>query len=73
MQTERRRGENPTTDERPDLYVPELCDFKEARLPLSEHEQTFLSHRHFTNAAGGLDAGRQLVDALVIVEAVYDL
>lgn len=63
----RRRG--PT----PDLYVSELCDFKEARLSLSDHEQTFLSHGNFTNTAGGLDAGRQLVDALVIVETIYDL
>lgn len=57
----------------PDLYVPELCDFKEARLSLSEHEQTLLGHSNFTNAAGGLDAGRKLVDALVIVETIYDL
>lgn len=56
-----------------DLNVPELCDFQEARLPLSEHEQAFLSHSYFTNAAGGLDAGRQLVDALIVVETIYDL
>lgn len=56
-----------------DLYVPELCDFQEARLPLSEHEQAFLSHSYFTNAAGGLDAGRQLVNALVVVQTIYDL
>lgn len=57
----------------PDLYVPELRDFQEARLSLSEHEETFLSHSEFTNAEGGLDAGRHLVDALVVIETLHDL
>lgn len=57
----------------PDLNVPELCDFQEAWLPLGEHEEAFLSHGYFTNATGGLDAGRQLVDTLVVVETIYDL
>lgn len=55
-----------------DLYVSELCDFQEAWLSLGKQEQTFLCHSNFTDATGGLDTRRQLVDTLIIVKMVYD-
>lgn len=56
-----------------DLYASELCDFQEARSSLGEQEQTFLCHRNYSHTTRGLDAGRLLVHALVVVQVVYDL
>lgn len=55
------------------LYVSELCDFQEARPSLGQQEEAFLCHGDDSHAAGRLDAGRQLIHALVVVQVVDDL
>ena len=56
-----------------DLYVSELGDLQVARSSLAKQEKAFLRHRDFTDAVGGLDTGRQLVDTLAVVKVVNDL
>ena len=54
-------------------YVSEPGYFPEPRSSFLEQEEAFLGHGDLPNPMGGLDAGRQLVDTLVIVQEVHDL
>lgn len=55
------------------LYVSELCDLQEARPSLGQQEEALLRHGDDSHAARRLDARRQLVHALVVVQVVDDL